>query len=90
MAFAIPLKEVVGIMQNLTIAAALVSLAAALPVAQAQAAGCLKGAAVGGIAGHYAGQHGWLGAGVGCLVGRHEANKRMREQAVQDRSYNRY
>jgi hypothetical protein len=31
-------------------------------VAPARAAGCLKGAAVGGVAGHYAGHHGVLGA----------------------------
>jgi hypothetical protein len=44
-----------------------------------QAAGCLKGATVGGLAGHMAG-HGWLGAGAGCVIGRHEANKREREE----------
>jgi hypothetical protein len=46
----------------------------------AQAAGCLKGAAVGGIAGHFAGHHGLVGAGIGCVVGHHEATRRMREQ----------
>ncbi len=44
----------------------------------AQAAGCLKGAAVGGVAGHVAG-HGVLGAAAGCAVGRHQANKSARE-----------
>jgi len=42
----------------------------------AEAKGCLKGAAVGGAAGHFAGHHGILGAVAGCVVGRHEANKR--------------
>jgi outer membrane lipoprotein SlyB len=46
----------------------------------ADAKGCLKGAAVGGIAGHYAGHHGVLGAVAGCVYGRHEANKKDREQ----------
>lgn len=46
--------------------------------APAQAAGCLKGAAVGGVAGHVAG-HGVLGAAAGCAVGRHEANKSARQ-----------
>jgi hypothetical protein len=46
----------------------------------AEAKGCLKGAAVGGAAGHYAGHHGVLGAMAGCLVGRHQANKRGRNQ----------
>ena len=44
--------------------------------APANAKGCIKGAVVGGIAGHYAGHHALVGAAAGCLVGRHEANKR--------------
>ena len=43
--------------------------------APAQAADCLKGAAIGGVAGHYAGHHGVLGAGAGCVIGHHEATK---------------
>jgi len=46
----------------------------------AQAKGCIKGAIVGGIAGHYAGRHGWAGAAAGCVIGRHEANRRERER----------
>jgi hypothetical protein len=46
------------------------------------AAGCLKGAAVGGLAGHMAG-HGVAGAAVGCVVGRHEANKALRQSESQ-------
>lgn len=49
----------------------------------ANAKGCLKGAAVGGVAGHYAGHHGLLGAVTGCIIGRHEANKRERMQTNQ-------
>ena len=49
-----------------------------------QAKGCLKGAALGGAAGHYAGHHGFLGAAAGCLIGRHQANKRE-NQRVRDR-----
>ena len=48
--------------------------------APADAKGCLKGALVGGVAGHYAGHHGWLGAAAGCVIGRHEANKRARQE----------
>lgn len=44
----------------------------------ADAKGCLKGAVVGGAAGHFAGHHGLLGAAAGCVIGRHEANKRAR------------
>ena len=48
--------------------------------APAEAAGCLKGAVVGGVAGHYMNHHGLLGATAGCLIGRHEANKQIRQQ----------
>jgi hypothetical protein len=58
------------------LALTLVASAAAAP---AQATGCLRGAAIGGVAGHYAGHHGLVGAGVGCVIGRHEAHKRSRE-----------
>jgi hypothetical protein len=57
-------------MKSALIAAAVIASATILCGA-AQAAGCLKGAVVGGIAGHYAGHHGLLGAGAGCLVGKH-------------------
>ena len=43
-------------------------------------AGCLTGAAVGGVAGHVAGQHGVLGATTGCAVGHHEAKKKAAEK----------
>ena len=58
----------------------------ALSSAPAPAKGCLKGAVVGGAAGHFAGHHGLLGAGAGCIIGRHEANKhaRERERAYQE------
>ena len=48
----------------------------------AEAKGCLKGAAVGGVGGHIAGGHGVLGAAAGCAVGRHQANKKDREHAA--------
>lgn len=50
----------------------------------ASAKGCLKGAVIGGVAGHVAGHHGVLGAGAGCVIGHHEANKHARER---DRAY---
>jgi hypothetical protein len=53
----------------------------------ADAAGCLKGAVVGGIAGHYAGNHGLLGAGAGCLIGRHYANKHARQEMNDNSRY---
>jgi hypothetical protein len=60
-----------------------VLMAAGGIAAPVQAAGCLKGAAIGGVAGHYAGHHGVLGAGAGCVIGHHEANKRARERSQQ-------
>jgi uncharacterized protein YcfJ len=45
----------------------------------ADAKGCIKGAVVGGIAGH-AVHHGLIGAAAGCIVGRHEANKKEKEE----------
>ena len=62
------------------------ALTAWLTPAPVQAAGCLKGAAVGGGAGHFAGHHGLLGAGAGCVIGRHEANKHARERSEKDRA----
>ena len=64
-------------------AALAVFMGAGWVVAPAQAAGCLKGAAVGGVAGHLAGHHGVLGAGAGCVIGHHEATKAAREKAQQ-------
>ena len=51
----------------------------------ANAAGCLKGALIGGLAGHFAG-HGILGAGAGCLVGRHYANRTPRTPMTQSQT----
>lgn len=67
-------------MNKVWVLAATAILSTAVTAAPANAAGCLKGAAVGGVAGHYVGNHGLLGAGVGCIVGRHQANKREREK----------
>jgi phosphatidylglycerophosphate synthase len=53
--------------------AIILTLAAVTP---ANAKGCLKGALVGGVAGHYTVHHGLLGAATGCIIGRHEAKKR--------------
>ena len=60
-------------MKALILSIALIGLA--LSPVPAEAKGCIKGAIVGGIAGHLAG-HGKIGAVAGCIIGRHEANKR--------------
>lgn len=49
----------------------------ALVPASVEAKGCLKGAAVGGVAGHFVGRgHAKAGAVVGCLGGHHMAKRR--------------
>ena len=70
------------IMKNTFSTLALVSFLAVFSQA-AQAKGCLKGAAVGGVAGHVVGRHGLLGAAAGCVVGRHQANKKAKQEAAQ-------
>jgi hypothetical protein len=60
--------------------AGIVAVAGVALVQPAHAAGCLRGAAVGGVAGHFAGHHGLIGAGIGCAIGHHEAAKRAREE----------
>lgn len=63
----------------LTAAALSLSFAAA---PQADAKGCIKGAIVGGVAGHYVGRgHALAGAAVGCVAGHHLAKKHARERA---------
>ena len=54
----------------------------------AEAKGCLKGAAVGGVARHEAGRHGFLGAVAGCVIGQ-EANKKDKISPVIDRAFTR-
>jgi hypothetical protein len=57
------------------------TVALGLSAPSVYAKGCLKGAAVGGVGGHVAGGHGVAGAAAGCLVGRHMANKKAKQQA---------
>ena len=48
-------------------------------IPQAQAIGCLSGAAGGAVAGHVAGHHAVIGAITGCAVGHHLAVKKKEE-----------
>jgi hypothetical protein len=73
-------------MKFILLPAAFAFFTAAGWLAPAHAAGCLKGAAVGGVAGHLAGHHGVLGAGAGCIIGHHEATKAAREKTQQQQS----
>ena len=77
-------------MKKIAIMAAIAPLAlfALATPNSAQAAGCIRGAIVGGAVGHFAGHHGLVGAGVGCAIGHHEATTRMREREYdRDRGY---
>lgn len=65
-------------MKRLLIVAGLT--ASLLGATGAEAAGCLKGAAVGGVAGHFAGHHPILGALAGCAIGHHHAAVMRRRQ----------
>lgn len=76
-------------MKSFAALAILVATAAVAVPQQASAAGCLSGAAVGGVAGHFAG-HGLLGAAAGCAVGHHARvmqRRRAAEMPEQDRAY---
>jgi hypothetical protein len=46
-------------------------------------AGCLKGAAVGAVAGHVAHHHAILGAIAGCAIGHHMAVEARKQKAAQ-------
>jgi outer membrane lipoprotein SlyB len=51
--------------------------------ADARPGGCLKGAIVGGIAGHFVG-HGGIGATAGCAYGMHRRKTYDREMGTMD------
>ena len=49
----------------------------------AGAKGCLKGAAVGGVAGHVAGRHAVVGATAGCIIEHHREKVKDKAAAQQ-------
>lgn len=59
-------------------------LASASP---ALAKGCIRGAAAGGVAGHFVGRgHAVAGAAIGCVVAHHHYAKQARQQKAAARS----
>ncbi|MDB5738954.1 MAG: hypothetical protein JWO65_2622 [Sphingomonas bacterium] len=66
-------------MRNLVLSCALgASILAATP---ALAKGCIRGAVVGGVAGHYVGRgHALLGAAAGCFVAHHHYAQQAKAQ----------
>jgi len=57
-----------------------VALATLVTAGAAEAKGCIKGAIIGGVAGHYLAERGVVGAVAGCLAGRALANRRARRE----------
>ena len=74
-------------MKTMIAAIALLTVGAVGLPTNAYAIGCLSGAAVGGVAGHYAGHHGVLGAAAGCAVGHHQHTVARRRSADQQDQY---
>lgn len=60
--------------------AAAVAVITLVSVGVAEAKGCIKGAIIGGIAGHYLAERGVVGAVAGCLAGRALANRRAQRE----------
>ena len=72
-------------MKTLVALAAFVAVGSFAMPREAAAIGCISGAAMGGVAGHYAGHHGLLGAAAGCAVGHHaKVVQRRRAAAAAD------
>jgi outer membrane lipoprotein SlyB len=63
------------------------ALAAACLIASSAQAGCLKGAVVGGVAGHLAHHHAVIGAIAGCAIGHHMAVERKKKEREQIRDH---
>lgn len=68
-------------MFSAALTAALLAVSSYSPLASAK--GCLKGAAVGGVAGHVAGGHGVIGAAAGCAIEHHRETKAAKAAASQ-------
>jgi hypothetical protein len=71
----------------------LVALSAAallvLSAGAAEAKGCVRGALVGGVAGHFAGHHTLAGAAIGCVVAHHHYKVQERRARAYDRHHRR-
>jgi hypothetical protein len=61
------------------------ALMLAATAGSADARGCIKGAVVGGVAGHFAHRHTLAGAAIGCVVGHHMAHEQDKRLAQAQR-----
>jgi len=57
-----------------------IALVTLMSAGAAEAKGCIKGAIIGGLAGHYLAERGVVGAVAGCLGGRYLANRQARRE----------
>jgi len=69
-------------MNTRNVATAISALTLLTAAGTAHAAGCLKGAVVGGVAGHVADHHAVIGAVGGCIVRHHYAKENEKERAL--------
>ena len=69
-------------MKNLVSALAAAGVMIFVGNTAAEAKGCIKGAVVGGVAGHFAHRHTLLGAAAGCIIGHHLAHKKEKERTA--------
>lgn len=65
-------------MKKISIIASVLAVTFAFGVPAAEAKGCVKGAAVGAVGGHFLHHHGLLGAAAGCAIGHHHAKVKAR------------
>ncbi|MGC5779536.1 hypothetical protein [Methylobacterium sp. NFXW15] len=62
--------------------ASVIALVTLMSVGAAEAKGCIKGAIIGGLAGHYLAERGVVGAVAGCIGGRYLANRQARRNEI--------
>ncbi|GJD81776.1 hypothetical protein [Methylobacterium gregans] len=63
---------------RIAVKASAIAIVTLMSVGAAEAKGCIKGAIIGGVAGHYLAERGVVGAVAGCLAGRALANRQAR------------
>jgi outer membrane lipoprotein SlyB len=63
--------------------AAIITVVTLMGIGTAEAKGCIKGAIIGGLAGHYLAERGVVGAVAGCLGGRYLANRQARRREIE-------
>ncbi|MHB2205468.1 hypothetical protein [Methylobacterium sp. CM6257] len=63
--------------------ASTVAIVTLVSIGAAEAKGCIKGAIIGGLAGHYLAERGVVGAVAGCLGGRYLANRQARRKEIE-------